>query len=107
MTRLYPVRVDPRSGQRLCLFLLACCWLIAFGVAKGADAEDAAALEKQVADLRQQGKYREAIPAARSSVALMEKTHGAEAWQTALRLNDLGSLCREIGDYAQAEPLLL
>lgn len=96
-----------RPGWRLVLLLLACGGVFAEGRLAGVETEDLAALERQLAGMKEQGNYAETIPAAQEILALTEKIHGSNTWQTALCLNDLGSLHSEAGDLAQAAPLYL
>ena len=60
-------------GRRLVLLLLACGGLFPVGRATGGEAEDLAALEKQLAGFKEQGKYAEAIPAAQKILTITEK----------------------------------
>jgi tetratricopeptide (TPR) repeat protein len=63
------------------------------------------ALNQQVDQLIQQGKYREAIPIAEKAVEVAKRTRGQEDPETAEALSNLGLLFQIMGDYAKAEPL--
>ena len=62
-------------------------------------------LDAQVTSLYQQGKYAEAIPAARAALRVAEETFGPDHPKVATDLNNLAMLYRAQGKYAQAEPL--
>ena len=81
------------------LWILACPALLAKG-------DDPNALNKQVTQLIEQGKYQEAIPIAERAVEVAKHTLGPDHPKTAADLNNLGFLFQKIGDYAKAEPLL-
>ncbi len=95
-----------RPGWRLCLLLFVCGRLLAEGQVTGGN-DELAWLEKELAGLKAQGKFAEAIPVAQKVLAFAESTHGSNSWQAARCLNDLGVLHSETGDLAQAEPLHL
>jgi CHAT domain-containing protein/tetratricopeptide (TPR) repeat protein len=62
-------------------------------------------LTNQVIKLYQAGKYAEALPVARRSLELREKTLGHEHPEVAVSLNNLAELYRALDDYALAESL--
>src|SRR6267378_2194688 len=62
-------------------------------------------LDQQVQELQKAGRYSEAIPLAIQLLDLREKTAGGEHSEITKRINDLGQLYAEMGDYAKAEPL--
>jgi tetratricopeptide (TPR) repeat protein len=64
-----------------------------------------AALDKRVAELRQAGKFSEAIPLAQRALANREKALGPDHLDVAHALNDLASLYDTQDRYADAEPL--
>jgi tetratricopeptide (TPR) repeat protein len=64
-------------------------------------------VNNRAVQLYQQGKYAEAIAAAREALQVAETSFGPDHPNTALSLNNLASLYREQGQYAEAEPLLL
>ena len=80
------------------LWFLACPALLA-------EDDDPKALNQQVDQLIQQGKYREAIPVAEKAVEVAKRTWGQEHPETAEALSNLGLLFQIMGDYAKAEPL--
>lgn len=86
---------------------LSLLWLgkVAEGEQKQDDREEAQRLTRQVLQLEQQGKYTEALPLAQQAVAIYEKVRGTEHPETAMALDSLSSLYREMGDYAHALPL--
>ena len=65
----------------------------------------AEALDRQVEDLYGKGKYAEATPLARESLALREKALGKDHPDVALSLNNLALLLQDQGAYAEARPL--
>jgi CHAT domain-containing protein/Tfp pilus assembly protein PilF len=68
--------------------------------------QEALALNQQVANLYEKGRYNEAIPLAQRALAIRENALGPEHPDTAKSLNNLGELYRAAGAYGQAEPLL-
>ncbi len=83
-------------------------WLsVGLGRVVAAEGEELAALQKQLAGLKVQEKYAEAIPVAQAILTLAEKLHGSNAWETAKGLTELGSLHDGLGDGTQTEPLYL
>jgi tetratricopeptide (TPR) repeat protein len=70
-----------------------------------AEADEPSALNQQVTQLIEQGKYQEAIHIAERAVEVAKRTRGPEDPKTAEALNNLGLLRKKIGDYAKAEPL--
>jgi tetratricopeptide (TPR) repeat protein len=87
------------------------CVLLALGLwilgcpAMLADDDDSSALNRQVSQLIEQGKYQEAMPIAKRLVQVAKRARGPEHPETADALNDLGFLYKKTGDYAKAEPL--
>ena len=69
--------------------------------------ENVFALDKQVARLREQGKYTEALPLAEKLVTLSERRFGKEHIDTLRAVNSLGSLYQDQGRYQEAETLYL
>ncbi len=67
--------------------------------------DDLAALDRHVAQLREAGKYAEAIPLARRYAEAMVARHGAQHPEYARALNDLALLLRAANRPAEAEPL--
>jgi CHAT domain-containing protein/Tfp pilus assembly protein PilF len=85
-------------------------WLLALVVAPVANAQEgsiqeAEALDRQVLQLYQQGRFTDAIPLAQRALAIREKALGPDHPATATALNDLAELYRATGAYTQAEPL--
>ncbi|NMF59568.1 tetratricopeptide repeat protein [Pseudanabaena yagii GIHE-NHR1] len=74
--------------------------------ARSAALKEAEELNRQVIQLYKQGKYREAIAIAQLSLAIREKTLGAEHPDVAASLNNLAQLYKSQGNYTAAEPLL-
>ncbi len=69
-------------------------------------AAEASRLNKQAVSLYIAGKFSEAEPLFRRSLAILEKTLGPEHPSVATGLNNLGMLYHNQGKYAEAEPLL-
>jgi len=80
-------------------------WILARPASLAED-DDPSALNRQVNQLIEQGKYQEAIPIAKRAVEVAKRARGPEQPETADALNNLGLLFQKIGDYAKAEPLL-
>jgi CHAT domain-containing protein/Tfp pilus assembly protein PilF len=92
-----------RFGLGLALF-------VAFGVVPVAAAQEgslleAEALNQQVLQLHQQGRFTDAIPLTQRVLAITEKVLGPDHPDTATALNNLAFLYTTMGAYAQAEPL--
>jgi tetratricopeptide (TPR) repeat protein/CHAT domain-containing protein len=85
--------------------VLAVISAIAGALPAQAQGEDLDALNRQVAELFQAGKYAQATPLAERALALTERRLGADHPQLAARLGDLALLYRAQGRYADAEPL--
>jgi tetratricopeptide (TPR) repeat protein len=79
-------------------------WIVACPVSWAED-DDPSALNQQVKQLIEQGKYQEAIPIAERALEVAKRTRGSEHPETADALNNLGLLFNKTGDYAKAEPL--
>jgi tetratricopeptide (TPR) repeat protein len=93
-----------RALAKSSLVLLALgLWILACPASSVED-DDPDALNQQVNQLIEQGKYREAIPIAERAVEVSKRALGPEHRKTADALNDLGFLFQRIGDYAKAEP---
>ena len=71
-----------------------------------AEDDDSKALNQQVTQLIEQGKYQEAIPIAEGALVVARRARGLENSGTAIALNNLGFLFEKMRDYAKAEPLL-
>jgi Flp pilus assembly protein TadD len=69
------------------------------------DTVDAAALNQQVTQLYNQGRYSEAIPLAQRALAIREKTLGPDHSDVVFSLNNLAMLYHKQGRYSDAEPL--
>lgn len=80
-------------------------WILGSPWASLAKDDHATALNQQVNQLIEQGKYQEAAPIAERALAVAKRTRGAEHPETAQALNNLGLLFRNSGDDAKAEPL--
>jgi tetratricopeptide (TPR) repeat protein len=93
-----------RALAKSSLVLLALgLWTLACP-ASSAEDDDPDALNQQVSQLIEQGKYRAAIPVAERAVEVSKRALGPEHRETADALNNLGFLFQRIGDYAKAEP---
>lgn len=77
------------------------------------DAEGVAALARaksldgQVEDLYGKGRYAEALPLARESLAIREKRQGPDHPSTSASLGNLALVLEELGEYEEAKALLL
>ena len=80
-------------------------WILACAALRAED-DDPYALDLQVSQLVEQGKYQEAIPIAQRALEATKSAWGQEHFVTAACLNTLGSLFMKIDEYAKAEPLL-
>ncbi len=67
--------------------------------------EDVNRLIGQYNQLYREGRYLEALPAAKEILAICERSLGPEHPNTATALNNLAELYRSMGDYAKAVPL--
>ena len=67
--------------------------------------EEAERLNNQAVQLRQQGKYAEAIPLAEQVLAICRRQLGDDHSNTATSLNNLAELYHAQGRYGEAEPL--
>jgi CHAT domain-containing protein/Tfp pilus assembly protein PilF len=67
--------------------------------------EQALPCQKQAIELREAGKYAEAIPLAQKAVGICEQTLGEENRATASCVGLLASIYEDMGNYAAAEPL--
>ena len=63
------------------------------------------ALDQQIVELYEQGRYQEAIPLAERRVEIVEAQVGSEHLDVATSLNNLAELYRLQGRYEDAEPL--
>jgi tetratricopeptide (TPR) repeat protein len=70
------------------------------------DADDPAALQRQVSRLHGQGKYGEAVPLAKRYVVVARQKHGEEHAEFATAIAWLANVYRAQGRLAEAEPLL-
>jgi tetratricopeptide (TPR) repeat protein len=93
-----PLAKSPFVLLALALWILACA-------ASLAEDDDPKALNQQVKQLIEQGKYQEAIPIAEKAVEAAKRVRGPQHPETADALNNLGLLFKKTGDYAKAEPL--
>jgi tetratricopeptide (TPR) repeat protein len=91
-------------AKSLSVLLTVGFWILACP-ASWAEDDDPNALNQQVTQLIEQGKYREAIPIAERAVEVSKRVRGPEQPETVEALNNLGLLFQKIGDYAKAEPL--
>jgi len=73
--------------------------------ARAQSADELAALNRQVGQLYQAGKYGGAIEVGQSALAMAERLHGPDHPEVATTLNNLAGLYESQGRYAEAEPL--
>jgi len=93
-----PLAKSPFVLLALALWILAC-------PASLAEDHDPDALNEQVSELIEQGRYQEAIFIAERALEVAKRTRGSEDPETADALSTLGLLFKKIGDYAKAERL--
>ena len=89
-----------RSLAKSTFLLLALGIWILVCQASLAEDDDPKALNQQVNQLLEQGKYQDAIPIAERAVEVAKRVRGPEDPETADALNNLGVLFQKIGDYA-------
>lgn len=95
----------PKSVTALFILgLLALNVSAARGAGQG-DGAEADRLNAEVIKLYREGKYEEALPAARRVVELREKALGGEDLRLAFALANLGNIYARMGDARGAEPL--
>ena len=102
------VRVESRFMARLptkspFLLLALGLWIFAC-LASSAEDDDPNALNQQVKQLIEEGRYPEAVPLAEKAVELAKRVYGPEHPYTATSLNNLGELRQAMGEYPKAEP---
>ncbi|MCP4350126.1 MAG: tetratricopeptide repeat protein [Desulfobacterales bacterium] len=101
--------MDKRSRfefKCICMFLGVVLLILFFcfpGLSVGQSLEEAARLNEQVVQLRNQGRYQEAIPLAKRVLTIREKIFGAEHLDVAKSLNNLAVLYNYVGNNTQAE----
>ncbi len=88
------------AAGRIALLSIAVC-ISGCGQAE----DDLAALDAQVSDFYQEGKYSDATEIAKRSLALTEKKFGPDHPNVGNALNNLAELYRSQGRLAEAEPL--
>lgn len=69
--------------------------------------EEAKSLNQEVVRLVKEGKYEEAIPAAKKALMIRQNTLGPEHPDVSQSLNNLATIYNSLGDYSKAEPLFL
>jgi tetratricopeptide (TPR) repeat protein len=91
-----------RPPAKLAFVLLALgLWILACP-ASWAEDNDANALNQQVKQLIEQGKYQEAIPIAKRALEVAKRARGSEHPETTAALNNLGLLFLTMGSFIQA-----
>ena len=79
-------------------------WILACPISLAED-DDPNALNQQVNQLIEQGKYQEAIPIAERAVEVAKRLRGLEHPDMATSLDNLGLLYQVMEEYAKAEPV--
>jgi CHAT domain-containing protein/Tfp pilus assembly protein PilF len=100
--------VDTRVWSSQCIAAVLLLALAATSCSLGAQEDSLQAarrLIEQAGELYRAGRYQKAIPLVQSALAIYEKVQGPGHPDTALALNNLAALYRDIGAYAKAEPL--
>ena len=87
-------------------FAFLATWLLVLTcMASLAEDDDPNALNGQVNQLIEQGKYQATIPFAERAVDVAKRVRGLDEPETAEALNNLALLFQNTSDYAKAEPL--
>lgn len=66
---------------------------------------EAERLDKEVKNLFNEGRYSEALPAARHSLAIREQSLEPDHLDNVISLNNLGGVLQMMGEFAEAKPL--
>jgi tetratricopeptide (TPR) repeat protein/CHAT domain-containing protein len=90
------------------VILVVFAWMAAVAKAPTLLAQSAnpAVLDRQITELRDKGRYREAIPLAETAYEQTAAAKGEEHLDTVAQMTTLALLYRDQGRYAEAEPLL-
>ncbi len=96
-------RYFPISAIALLIVMLLCLSNVS---AEEGSIKDVAWLEKQVLELKWQGRYKDAIPLAQRALEVTEKVRGRDSHDTLVALRNLAMLYYAIDDYTQAVRLL-
>jgi tetratricopeptide (TPR) repeat protein len=91
---------------KIIFIMLAIGSNLAFSAQVQADDNSAARLNRQIAELKNQGEYTEAIPLAEQLLTQERQTHGDQYPETVASINTLAALYEEAREYVKAEPLL-
>ena len=83
----------------------ACAVLLCFDFAAGQSDSDIREMVNQINQLREAGKYRDAVPIAEQVLKYCEKNYGPDHPETADSLSDLASLYGHMGERAKAVTL--
>src|SRR5215813_8078467 len=100
--------VGGAAARRLVAIVLTglTCWIALAGAAQAQrNEDDAAALTAEARRLHQAGRYAEAEPLYKRTLAIREKALGPDHPDVGTSLNYLGLLYNNQGRYAEAEPL--
>lgn len=93
-----------RGGVRVLFLPLVLLLPLAAARPQENTAADAERFYKQVVELRQQGRFAEALPLASRLAEIVKLLAGESHPAYATSLNDLGEIHRSLGQYAEAEP---
>jgi CHAT domain-containing protein len=99
------VRFMKQGRRLLAAALLALIASVPSGTPSLAQQSERLALNARITQLREAGKYAEAIPLAQRSLAIYEKTFGPHHRDVSASLNNLALLYTDQGNDAEAEPL--
>jgi tetratricopeptide (TPR) repeat protein len=86
--------------------MLAIGFSLACSAQVQAEDDTAARLNRQIAELKNQGKSGEAVPLAEQLVTLTRQARGDQNAETVASINTLAALYEETREYAKVEPLL-
>src|SRR5688572_24377436 len=93
-----------RHAERCRILLFSILLSVSGAAASGEQAvREIAALTEQIAQLRTQGRFQEALPLAKQALRLKEQELGPRHPDTAMSLHVLAALYIEASDYKQAE----
>jgi tetratricopeptide (TPR) repeat protein len=91
---------------KIIFIMLAIGFSLACSAQVQAGDDPAAHLNRQIEELKNQAKYKEAIPLAEQLVTLTRQVYGDQHAETVASINTLAALYEETREYVKVEPLL-